>query len=70
MKWATKKDTKVDDILITDGGFTCLPKNAHLTVKEDKDGLYILCRAGKHYLDGQLDDKGNYVGLIHKEKSK
>jgi len=60
---------KPGDVLITDGGFTCMPNNASKTVHSMKPdypgdrGLYITCRDGKHMLDGQLDDKGLLIGL-------
>ena len=48
-------DVKVGDVLIADGGFTCIKENAELTVEAASNGqLYIPCSAGRHYLDGQV----------------
>src|ERR1700752_627508 len=69
---------KVGTRLIADGGFTCINKGEIVVVHEDSDGLYFNCcseegnygkaaddsRTQHHYLEGQLDDKGeNYVGF-------
>lgn len=62
--FALLADVKAGDVLIADGGFTCLNDGDHCTVmKDDKDELFVCCAAGKHYLDGQLDDDGRLVGL-------
>ena len=53
MKFA---DVKEGDVLIADGGFTCIEDGAKLTVfKHSDNGLYVLCEEGEHYLDGQID---------------
>jgi hypothetical protein len=56
------EDVKPGDVLIADGGFTCLTENGRCKVREDEHGLYVICDEGKHYLDGQLDDDG--TGII------
>ena len=62
--WAQVSETKVGSIVIPDGDFGCMDEAIASVVKEDKDGLYIKCREGRHYLDGQLSDDGTeYVGL-------
>lgn len=49
--------------LVADGGFTCIEQGAELTVIADEYGLlYVPCRDGMHYLEGQLDEN-RYVGL-------
>ena len=53
-----RKGTK----LICDDGFTCMNDQARKTVRRDKDGLYVLCSEGHHYLDSQITGK-NYVGF-------
>ena len=60
-------ETKCSDVhpgtmLIADGGFTCIKEGDVLTVEADRNGMYVPCRDGKHYLDGQVD-RGHYVGL-------
>lgn len=56
-------DITEGDLLVTDGGFTCISKNQTRPVKKDEEGLFINCLNGKHYLNGQTDDQGNLVGL-------
>ncbi len=47
-----------------DGGFTCINEHDVVTVREDPEGqLYVECRNGVHYLDGQASPDGTYVGL-------
>lgn len=49
--------------LIADGGFTCLKAGAAVTVERGADGLFVPCADGKHFIDGQLDDGDEYIGL-------
>lgn len=62
-------EIKPGDILTADGGFTCLKEGETRIVKTDtKTGeLYIQCSATRHYLDGQVDDQDNIVGLSKAE---
>ena len=48
-----------------DAGFTCLLPRQVLMVQRNRLGLYIPCREGHHYLDGQIGgrDDARYVGL-------
>lgn len=55
-------DIKAGDAVITDDGFTCMPSK-RTKVREDDIGLYVPCRSGKHYLDGQLDGRGHLIGI-------
>lgn len=48
-------DIKAGDVLVADGGFTCLREGQQCEVKTDDKGLYIGCDEGSHYLDGQTD---------------
>lgn len=69
---------KAGDVLIADGGFTCLDAGQRCTVEADPDrtgsaALYVACRGpeekqepGKierHYLDGQVDDGFEVIGF-------
>ena len=54
---------KVGDVVVTDDGFTCIKANKKLKVQEDNHGLYITCGSGHHYIDGQLNENDEYVGL-------
>lgn len=73
--YALVDETKEGDILICDGGFTCLNKNDEKVVKNDPShGLYIDCndeRGGKHFIDGQIEEsdveeRRYYMGLYKK----
>lgn len=68
--WAHSTTCKAGDVLVCDGGFTCLREGAEVEVHSDpeRDGvnaLYVPCDDGAHYLDGQLDFDGcgAFVGL-------
>ncbi|HWT12265.1 MAG TPA: hypothetical protein VN231_05900 [Allosphingosinicella sp.] len=67
--WAERAEVNPGDILIADGDFTCIDAGTRLTVERDlhSPDLYVRCSEGKHYLDGQLDDQGRYVGLFPPE---
>ena len=58
-------DIKEGDTLIADGGFTCIRTGASRKVGRDRDGIYILCGDGRHYLEGQVsfDGKDEIAGL-------
>jgi hypothetical protein len=64
-EWVVAKKVKAGDRLFTDGGFTCMPGGELKVVREDGDGLYVACRDGRHYLDGQLDEQGRLVGFYN-----
>lgn len=48
--------------VLLDGGFTCV-KAGPTTILFDEDGLFFKCRAGHHYIDGQLNDDDEYIGI-------
>lgn len=59
---------KLDDVhlgtkLVPDAGFTCMEAGKIVEVTEDENGLFVPCSHGRHYLDGQLDDGVEYIGL-------
>jgi len=61
------EQVKIGDILIADGGFTCLQDRQECKVQETDGELYVACTAGFHFLDGQLnDDLTEYVGFLKK----
>lgn len=67
-KFAHVSRVKAGTVLVADGGFTCIKEGAKKKVRRDKSGgLYVLCKEGRHYLDGQLgwrpDTIGQYVGF-------
>lgn len=55
-------DIKAGHKISTDDRFTCLKPGLHV-VEESKQGLYICCDHGEHYLDGQEDEDGELVGI-------
>ena len=72
------RQVKAGTILICDDGFTCNPACASRMVFRDRDTkgsmksvprharsrLYIRCKDGRHYLDGQVSATGtHYVGF-------
>jgi hypothetical protein len=64
--YAKLSQMKVGVNLECDGGFTCLKAGAHRRVLREgpgKDGLYIRCKSGKHFIAGQADDGEHLVGL-------
>ena len=63
MKWAHEATCKAGDIVIADSGFRCLPEGAKRKVLSNDNGLYVLCSRHHHYLDGQLNEQGEYVGF-------
>ena len=56
---------KVGDLLRADGGFTCLNDGELCLVHEGPSGgLYVECRSGQHFLDGQINEAGTaYTGF-------
>ncbi len=58
---------KEGDVLIADGGFTCLQEGEELEVKVNKDGeKFVDCNEGQHFLDGQENEDGKIVGFLPK----
>lgn len=61
------KELKSGDVLIADGGFTCLKEGQEVTVQADDDGeLFFPCVNGRHWFNGQIDDEGAVIGLTRK----
>lgn len=59
-------DLKRRDRIQTTRNWECLPEGRIKVVREDSHGLFVLCREGKHYLDGQegeFDDPKELAGL-------
>lgn len=62
------EEIKHGDILIADGGFTCLQEGEELEVKLDKNSeKYVECEQGYHFLVGQENSDGKITGFIKKE---
>lgn len=57
-------EIKSGHTLIADDDFSCLENGSENRVHADeKNLLYVKCKNGCHYLDGQADASGNLVGL-------
>jgi hypothetical protein len=56
------RDVNAGDVLVADNGFTCIHQGLY-EVKEDSGRLYVDCRDGKHFLDGQDDGDGILIGF-------
>ena len=66
------EDLQAGDVLVADGGFTCLKEGQHVHVeRRDSGELFVRCSEGKHLLEGQLDFGGNktLVGLTRPSAS-
>jgi len=61
--FAKVSEVKAGTKLKADGDFTCIKENAVLTVEENDGGLFVPCKEGHHYIDGQLDDGDEYTGF-------
>jgi hypothetical protein len=69
--YAKLSSLKAGDIVQVDGDFTCIGKWQERPVEHDGEregpqGLYIKCRSGRHYLDGQADDGDTLIGVYGK----
>lgn len=57
-------------VVQVDDGFTCIGKWQDREIQKDADGLWIKCRSGRHYMDGQLSDDGKtYVGVYRRNSA-
>lgn len=62
--YARLSGLKVGDKVLVDDGFTCMkPWSRHRVQKGPSGDLFIPCRHGQHYLDGQLKGKDSLVGV-------
>lgn len=69
MTYACIDDVSVGDVLMADGGFTCVDAGKVTIEAEPNGDLFFRCNAGKHFIDGQIDDEdGLLVGLSHESK--
>lgn len=66
-RWADIRKLRAGDKVNVDGGFTCL-EAGEVVVQQHSQytgaaALYVSCRAGKHFLEGQCDDGIHCVGI-------
>lgn len=65
-KYLTINQAKPGLMIECDDDFTCIRENDSKIIQSDDDGsLYITCKEGKHYLDGQLQNE-IYIGIYPK----
>ena len=58
------EDVKAGDKHVTDVGHTCMVKDEIHRVYKDREGhLYLYCREGRHYLNGQVGENDELIGL-------
>lgn len=58
--WAQVAAVGAGDVLVADGGFTCLREGQRVTVECDAHGLKrVRCADGWHDLAGQVSDDGS-----------
>lgn len=55
-------DLKPGDRLTDFFAWGCVPLKAVRVVRRDKLGLFVNCKEGCHYLDGQTGENGELVG--------
>jgi len=58
-------DLNRGDIVEVDEHFTCMLAGQRM-VHKNSEGLYLVCKNGYHYLDGQADGNGELVGIVRK----
>lgn len=62
MKYAKLSELKEGDTVFVDEDFICMGTGKK-TVYKDEGGLFIYCDEGEHYLDGQLNEDDELVGV-------
>lgn len=67
-EYAKLSQIKPGIIVQVDNGFTCIGHWQKRIVEQDEDGrLWIKCKSGHHYLDGQADDGEHLIGIYKVE---
>lgn len=67
--YAKMSELKAGDVVEIDGDFTCMKPWTKQPVQNDKDGLFLECEEGHHYLSGQADDGEHCVGVYLAQES-
>lgn len=57
-------DVHAGDVVEIDGGFTCTENGTKEIFADAEGALYFRCDRGSHYLAGQLNENGEYIGLL------
>lgn len=64
--WAKLSELKPGDKVRVDAGFDCMGPNTVKVVHSNiRQGLWIGCQHGEHFLEPQADDGEHCVGLYH-----
>ena len=50
-------------IVKIDGGFNCMQEGVRKVQKNSNQDFFVECHQGKHYLDSQIGEDGNLVGI-------
>jgi hypothetical protein len=63
MPFARIGDLRLGDTVRLEG-LTCVNSGETRELLQTDEGqLYFQCNEGKHFIDGQVDNHGNYVGM-------
>jgi hypothetical protein len=65
-RYAKVADVDIGSKLVVDDGFACIKPRTVRHVWGNRTGLFVKCRCGRHYLDGQIEPHANgafYVGM-------
>ena len=56
-------ELRVGDVVVPDGGFDCMCGGEDHPVYSDGNELYVVCAAGRHYLEPQTGKRGYLIGF-------
>lgn len=63
-EYAKLSEVKTHETLYVDNGFTCCDAGpVTLCLDPECKELYFECDAGQHWLEGQINEKGELVGM-------
>lgn len=62
---ARLSELRPGDVVMLDAGFPCRAAGPARVFLDPDIGLYVSCRTGRHFLDGQEDEAGRLVGVSH-----
>jgi hypothetical protein len=54
---------KPGDRMVAYGGFACIPGDTIVTIQTDAGGMFFRCADGRHYLESQVNESGECLGL-------
>lgn len=62
VEYVKLSELKEGDTIIADAGFTCMEPGPKEVMKHG-EGLFVACKDGGHWLDGQCDDGDHCIGF-------